>query len=113
MGIKIVFNKKLFELSEQKFMVNLTMVLRKLTNKQPFNDYSIKVHLNELMYNKIYYSQRLMDSDELDYYFEMGDRPQPKSKFTAYLAWGSVEIYKDKSLKNDQGYAIINNKEEV
>ena len=52
-----------------------------------------------------------MDSDELDYYFEMGYRPQPKPKFTAYLAWGPVEIYKDKSLKNDQGYATINTKE--
>lgn len=113
MGIKIVFNKKLFELSEQKFMVNLTMVLRKLTNKQPFNDYSIKVHLNELMYNKIYYSQKLMDSDELDYYLVMGGRPQPKPKFTGYLVWGPVEIYKDTSLKNDQGYATISNKEMI
>lgn len=113
MGIKIVFNKKLFELSEQKFMVNLDMVLRKLTNKQLFNDYSIKVRLNELMYNKIYCSQKLMDSDELDYYFEMGSRPRPKPKFTGYLAWGPVEIYKDTSLKNNQGYAIINTKGEV
>jgi hypothetical protein len=111
MGIKINFNKKAFELSEQKFMVNLTKVLCEITNKQSFNDYSIKVHLNKSMYTKIYYSQRLMDSDELDYYFEMGNRPQPKPKFTAYLAWGPVEIYKDTSLKNDQGYATISNTE--
>ena len=113
MSIKISINKKLFELSEQKFMVNLAMVLHKQTKKQFFNDYSIKVHLNELMYNKIYYSQKVIDSDELDYYLKMWHRPQPKPKFTAYLDRGPVEIYKDKSLKNDQGYALINTKEGV